>query len=92
MAQEIITIVNFTKVSIEAAATSKRINLLSQLSGIGDINIYPAYYFEPLEDIPDDPFLKSVTRKISQALPQGTMITVNHYDIPGIWIKYPSID
>ena len=88
MAQEIITIVNFTKASIEAAATNKRIKLLSQLSGIGDVSIYPAYYFEPLESIPNDPFLQSVTKKIIQALPQGTMITVNHYDIPGIWVSF----
>jgi len=88
MAQEIITIVNFTKASIEAAATDKRIGLLSQLSGMGDVSIYPAYYFEPLEDIPNDPFLKLVTEKIIQALPQGTFITVNHYDIPGIWVSF----
>ena len=88
LAQEIITIVNFTKASIEAAAANKRIRLLSQLSGMGDVSIYPAYYFEPLEDIPDDPFLQLVTKKITQALPQGTMITVNHYDIPGIWVSF----
>jgi two-component system, OmpR family, osmolarity sensor histidine kinase EnvZ len=88
MAQEIITIVNFTKASIEAAAENKRIRLLSQLSGMGDVNIYPAYYFEPLEDIPNDQFLQSVTKKITQELPLGTMITVNHYDIPGIWVSF----
>lgn len=88
MAQEIITIVNFTKVSIEAAASHKRLRLLSQLSGMGDVNIYPAYYFEPLEPIPSDPFLQLVTKKIVQALPEGTMITVNHYDIPGIWVSF----
>ena len=88
MAQEIITIVKFTKASIEAAATNKRIRLLSQLSGMGDVRIYPAYYFEPLKDIPNDPFLQLVAKKITRALPQGTMITVNHYDIPGIWVSF----
>jgi len=88
MAQEIITIVNFTQASLAAAASQKRFNLLSQLSGMGDVSIYPAYYFEPLEPVPEDPFLQLVVKKISNALPEGTMITVNHYDIPGIWVSF----
>lgn len=88
MAQEIITIVSFTQASLAAAASQKRFNLLSQLSGMGDVSIYPAYYFEPLEPVPEDPFLQLVVKKISNALPEGTMITVNHYDIPGIWVSF----
>ncbi len=88
LAKEISTVVNFTKASIEAAASSKRLKLLSELSGLGDISIYPAYYFEPLEPIPEDPFLQLVVKKIAQQLPVGTLITVNHYDIPGIWVSF----
>jgi len=88
LAKEISTVVNFTKASIEAAASSKRLKLLSELSGLGDVSIYPAYYFEPLEPIPEDPFLQLVVKKIAQQLPVGTLITVNHYDIPGIWVSF----
>ena len=88
LAKEISTVVNFTRASIEAAASSKRLKLLSELSGLGDVSIYPAYYFEPLEPIPEDPFLQLVVKKIAQQLPVGTLITVNHYDIPGIWVSF----
>ena len=88
LATEISTVVNFTKASIEAAASNKRLKLLSELSGMGDVSIYPANYFEPLEPIPDDPFLKLVVENIKKRLPTGTFITVNHYDIPGIWVSF----
>ena len=88
LAKEISAVVNFTKASIEAAASSKRLKLLSELSGLGDVSIYPAYYFEPLEPIPEDPFLQLVVKKIAQQLPVGTLITVNQYDIPGIWVSF----
>ena len=88
LAQEIVTIVNFTKASLDAAAYNKRLQLLNELSGLGDVNIYPAYYFEPLEPIPDDPFLKLVVKNIKEKLPPDTLITINHYDVPGIWVSF----
>ena len=66
LAQEIVTIVNFTKASLEAAAYNKRLKLLNELSGVGDVSIYPAYYFEPLEPIPNDPFLELVVKNIKR--------------------------
>jgi two-component system osmolarity sensor histidine kinase EnvZ len=42
LAKEIITIVNFTKASLYAAAPSKRINLFREINNIGDIKIYAA--------------------------------------------------
>ena len=88
LAQEIVTIVNFTKASLEAAAYNKRLKLLNELSGMGDVSIYPAYYFETLEPIPDDPFLKLVVKNIKRELPTDTLITINHYDVPGIWVSF----
>ena len=88
LALEISTIVNFTKASMAASASNKRVQLLNELSAMGNVRIYPAHFFEEIEPIPDDPFLQLVTKKITQALPQGTMITVNHYDIPGIWVSF----
>ena len=88
LAQEIVTITNFTKASLSAAAYNKRLKLLDELTGMGDVSIYPAYYFEPLEPIPDDPFLKLVVKNIRDKLPSDTLITVNHYGIPGIWVSF----
>ena len=40
LAQEIVTIVNFTKASLDAAAYNKRLQLLNELSGLGDVSYY----------------------------------------------------
>ena len=88
LAQEIITIVNFTKASLYAAAPSKRIQLFREINAIGDVTIYAAYPFESIEPIPDDPFLQLVVEKISTQLSPGTFVAINHYDIPGVWVSF----
>ena len=88
LAKEIITIVNFTKASLYAAAPSKRINLFREINNIGDIKIYAAYPFESIEPIPDDPFLKLVVKKITSRIPPGSFVVINHYDIPGVWVSF----
>ena len=88
LAQEIITIVNFTKASLYAAAPSKRIQLFREINNIGDIKIYAAYPFESIEPIPDDPFLKLVVEKITAKISPGSFVAINHYDIPGIYVSF----
>ena len=88
LAKEIITIVNFTKASLSAAAPSKRIQLFREMNNIGDIQIYAAYPFESIEPIPDDPFIKLVVEKITSKVSSGTFIAINHYDIPGVWVSF----
>ena len=88
LAQEIITIVNFTKASLYAAAPSKRIQLFRELNNIGDIKVYVAYPFESIEPIPNDPFLKLVVQKITSRIPPGNFVVINHYDIPGVWVSF----
>jgi len=88
LAQEIITIVNFTKASLYAAAPSKRIQLFREINNIGDIKIYAAFPFESIEPIPDDPFLKLVVEKITAKISPGSFVVINHYDIPGVWVSF----
>ena len=88
LAEEIATIVKFTKASISAASPNKRLQLLNELDGTGNVRIYPANYFEKIEPIPEDPFLELVVSKIGKKLPQGTLIAVNHYGIDGIWVSF----
>jgi len=88
LAQEIITIVNFTKASLNAAAPSKRIQLFREINNIGDIKVYAAYPFESIEPIPNDPFLKLVVKKITARIPSGNFVVINHYDIPGVWVSF----
>ena len=88
LAQEIITIVNFTKASLYAAAPSKRIQLFREINNIGDIKIYAASPFESIEPIPDDPFLKLVVEKITAKISPGSFVAINHYSIPGVYVSF----
>ena len=88
LAQEIITVVNFTKAALYAAAPSKRIQLFREINDIGDIKVYAAYPFESIEPIPNDPFLKLVVKKITARIPSGNFVVINHYDIPGVWVSF----
>ena len=88
LAQEIITVVNFTKAALYAAAPSKRIQLFREINNIGDIKVYAAYPFESIEPIPNDPFLKLVVKKITARIPSGNFVVINHYDIPGVWVSF----
>jgi len=88
MAQEISTIVKYTKAAIQSAYPSTRLDLLQSLSKMSDVKIVPAYYFENINPLPDDIFLSMVVKKIKQNLGEDTIVTLNHYDIPGIWVSF----
>ena len=91
IAQEIETVINFTRASLIASREDKRLSLLSELSSKGEIRIYPAYYFEDIEPLPPDPFLKVVAGKIKERLGENTIVITNHYGVPGLWVSF-SID
>jgi two-component system osmolarity sensor histidine kinase EnvZ len=88
MAQEISTIVKYTKAAIQSAYPSTRLDLLQSLSKMSDVKIVPAYYFENINPLPDDTFISMVVKKIKQDLGEDTIVTLNHYDIPGIWVSF----
>ena len=88
MAQEISTIVKYTKAAIQSAYPSTRLDLLQSLSKMSDVKIVPAYYFENIKPLPDEIFLTMVVKKIKQDLGEDTIVTLNHYDIPGIWVSF----
>jgi two-component system osmolarity sensor histidine kinase EnvZ len=88
MAQEISTIVKYTQAAIQSAYPSTRLDLLQSLSKMSDVKIVPAYYFENIKPLPDEIFLTMVVKKIKQDLGEDTIVTLNHYDIPGIWVSF----
>lgn len=71
-----------------ASASNKRVQLLNELSAMGNVRIYPGHFFEQIEPIPDDPFLQIVIQKVTQRLPLGTLIAINHFSIEGIWVSF----
>ena len=91
VAQEIETVINFSRAALISSREDKRLTLLSELSTKGDIRIYPAYYFEDIEPLHPDPFLKVIVDKLKERLGENTIVITNHYGIPGLWVSF-SID
>ena len=66
MAQEISTVVKYTKAAIQSAYPSTRLDLLQSLSKMSEVKIVPAYYFENINPLPDEIFLSMVVKKSSR--------------------------
>jgi|TARA_B110000879_G_scaffold99268_1_gene134884 two-component system osmolarity sensor histidine kinase EnvZ len=87
-ALQAVTIVNYTRASLIASHESRRGALLSELSGREGVRVYSADFMEQIEPLPSDPFVYLLVQKIRQRLGPETIITVNHYGIPGLWISF----
>jgi two-component system, OmpR family, osmolarity sensor histidine kinase EnvZ len=87
-ALQAVTIVNYTRASLIASHENRRLALLSELSGREGVRVYAADFLEDIEPLPQDPFINLIAQKIRERLGVETIITVNHYDIPGLWISF----
>jgi two-component system, OmpR family, osmolarity sensor histidine kinase EnvZ len=87
-ALQAVTIVNYTRASLIASHENRRSALLSELSGREGVRVYAADFMEEIEPLPDDPFVQLIAKKIRDRLGVETIITVNHYGIPGLWISF----
>jgi len=87
-ALQAITIVNYTRASLIAAHEDRRLALLTELSGREGVRVYAADFMEDIEPLPADPFINLIAQKIRERLGEETIITVNHYGIPGLWISF----
>jgi two-component system osmolarity sensor histidine kinase EnvZ len=87
-ALQAVTIVNYTRASLIASQDSRRLALLSELSGREGVRVYVADFLEDIEPLPNDPFINLIAEKIRERLGVETIITVNHYGIPGLWISF----
>lgn len=87
-ALQAITIVNYTRASLIASHEDKRLALLSELSGREGVRVYAADFLEDIEPLPDDVFINLIANKIREKMGIETIITVNHYGIPGLWISF----
>jgi two-component system osmolarity sensor histidine kinase EnvZ len=83
-----ITVVNFTRAALLASHENRRIALLSELSGKQGVRIYAADMLEEIEPLPNDPFIRLVVKKIRQRLGDETLVAVNHFGIPGLWVSF----
>lgn len=87
-ALQVITVVNYTRAAILASHEDKRLALLTELTGRDGVRVYPTDLLEEIEPLPNEPFIKLVASKIRAALGQQTLVVINHFDIPGLWVTF----
>jgi two-component system, OmpR family, osmolarity sensor histidine kinase EnvZ len=87
-ALQAITIVNYTKAALLASHENRRIALLADLSGREGIHIYAADMLEEIEPLPKDPFIQILANKIKESLGKDTIVAINHFGVPGLWISF----
>jgi len=90
-AMQAITVVNYTRASLIAAHENRRLALLSELTGREGVRVYALDLLEEVEPLPDDPFVQLIGKKIKERLGKDTLVAVNHFGIPGLWVSF-SID
>ncbi len=87
-AMQAITVVNLTRAALLASHENRRVALLSELSGKQGVRIYAADMLEEIEPLPADPFIRLVVRKIRERLGKDTLVAVNHFGLPGLWVSF----
>jgi two-component system, OmpR family, osmolarity sensor histidine kinase EnvZ len=87
-ALQAVTVVNFTRASLLAAHEDRRLALLSELSGSEGVRIYAADLLEEIEPLPNDPMLRLIAQKIVRQLGSETLVAINHFGVPGLWVSF----
>jgi two-component system osmolarity sensor histidine kinase EnvZ len=87
-ALQAITVVNYTRASLLASHENRRLALLSELSGKEGVRVYAADLLEEIEPLPDDPFIRMIATMIRDRLGKDTLVSYNHFGIPGLWVSF----
>ena len=87
-ALQAITVVNYTRASLLAAHENRRLALLSELSGREGVRVYAVDLMEEVEPLPNDPYIRLIGEKIRERLGKETLVTINHFGVPGLWVSF----
>lgn len=90
-ALQAVSVVNLTRAALLAAHEDRRLQLLTELSQTEGVRVYPIEIYEVVEPLPKDPLIALIAQKISAQLGAGTVVSVNHLGLPGLWVSF-SID
>lgn len=90
-ALQAVSIANLTRAALLAAHENRRLQLLTELSQTEGVRVYPIEIFEVVEPLPEDPLLQLIAEKIIAQMGAGTVVSVNHLGLPGLWVSF-SID
>jgi two-component system, OmpR family, osmolarity sensor histidine kinase EnvZ len=87
-AQQIASVVNITRWALITADTTKRYELLEELSQTEAIQVYLATPDERIAPLPDRPFVQEVAGELIRQLGPDTRVTLTRSGVPGVWVSF----
>jgi two-component system osmolarity sensor histidine kinase EnvZ len=90
-AQQIASVVNITRWALITADSTRRYELLSELSKTEGIQVYVMDGREKVEPLPPRPFVQEVAAELQRELGPDTRIALSRGGVRGVWVSF-SID
>jgi len=87
-ALQVVNTVNLTRAALLAASEDRRLGLLEELDRLGGVRVYPLDPFEEVAPLPDEPIILRIAEKVREQLGANTIITLNHFDLVGVWVSF----
>ncbi len=88
VAQEITSVVNLTRSALITADPAKRIDLLRDLAQQEGVQVYLAEPNEPVEPLPDRPFVRMITAELQRRLGADTRLLGTRDGMRGVWVSF----
>jgi two-component system osmolarity sensor histidine kinase EnvZ len=88
LSQNLVSVVNLTRLALIAAQPERRRELLGQLSEREGIQVYPASPQERVDPLPDTAMLQLVESYVRLELGDATRLAVALDGVPGMWVSF----
>ncbi len=88
VAQQISSVVNLTRSALITANPAKRFDLLRDLSEQEGIHVHADAPDEPVEPLPDRPFVRLLTVELQRRLGDGTRLLASINGAHDVWINF----
>ena len=88
VAQQIASVVNLTRAALITAQSSKRLELLDDLSREEGIQVYSGEPGERTTPLPDRPFLRLVETEVRRQLGADTRLAASRNGVRGVWVSF----
>lgn len=88
LSQNLVSVVNLTRLALVAAQTEKRRDLLEELVNRENIQVYPEEPGEKTESLPDTQVYRLMMADARQQLGADTRFAFERDGLPGMWVSF----
>ncbi len=92
ISQNLVSVVNLTRLALVTAHPERRRELLDQLSEREGIQVYLAAPDERVEPLPDIPMLQLMSAYVRLELGDDTKLAIARDGVPGMWVSFGIAD